>query len=117
MVEWRNLIPPSEEVVLATNGNFYEFDEEKENSQLGLMVLTRAKLYLIHLKGLVMSVAKMHAAIPLDMITALQVTGDLVRFLEFDYPLNSVDKHVKFVSFDFEVKKLLEEIEYAADNP
>ncbi|MFH1257541.1 MAG: hypothetical protein ABIG96_03495, partial [Candidatus Micrarchaeota archaeon] len=117
MVEWRNLIPPSEEVVLATNGNFYEFDGEKEKQQLGLIVLTKSRIYLIHLKGLVMSVAKMHVAIPLESLTALKVTGNLIRFLEFDYSINSVNKHVMFVSFDFEVRKLLEEIEYASDNP
>jgi hypothetical protein len=117
MVEWKNLIPASGEVVLATNGDFFESIVGKEKQQLGLMVLTKGKIYLIHLKGLVMGVAKLYAAIPLESITALKVTGDLVRSLEFDYPLGSVKKHVRFVSFDFEVKKLLEEIEYTADNP
>ncbi len=116
MVEWRNLIPPSEEVVLATNGNFYEFDEEKEKSQLGLIVLTKSKIYLVHQKGLAMGVAKLHAAIPLETATNMQVTGSMIRYLEFDYLANSHKKHAKFISFDYEVRELLEEIEYAADN-
>ncbi|MEK6954936.1 MAG: hypothetical protein AABX01_08035, partial [Candidatus Micrarchaeota archaeon] len=65
MTKWKDLIPPSEQVILASNGNFFEFVDGKEKLQLGFLVLTKKNIYLIHQKGLAMGVAKLHAAIPL----------------------------------------------------
>jgi hypothetical protein len=108
LTKWKNLV--LDEAVFASNGNFFE--EKKVNA--GLLVLTKKSLYLIYRKGL--SKFVLHAKIPLEKILRTQVTGKVVRVLEFDYRIDSQRKRVKFVSLDKEVRDLVDEIEYAADN-
>ncbi len=116
MTKWRDLLPQEIELKFASNGNFTEMEEGKERLRLGILVLTKEKLYVIHSSGFALSAPKLAASISLQNVQNAQVTGTIVRALEFDYLIDSQRKHVKFTSLDTEVGELLEDIEVAADN-
>ncbi|MFH0971569.1 MAG: hypothetical protein V1835_03295 [Candidatus Micrarchaeota archaeon] len=113
MAKWKDLIPANEEIIVASNGSF----GEPAKPQMGMLVLAAKKIYVIYFEGLMANIPKLYRTIQLVKVQNAQITGDVMRSLEFDYDVKERNEHVKFTSLDYEVRKLLEEIEYAADNP
>ncbi|MBU1197392.1 hypothetical protein KJ765_02665 [Candidatus Micrarchaeota archaeon] len=114
-MKWRDLLPKDSEVILSSSGTFVLDDSKK--SQLGMLVLTQDKLYILLNKGFVKQLLWMYAAIPLSRLSNIQIVSNIVRLLDFNYLVAEQVKHVSFVSLDAEVKHILERIEYVSDNP
>ncbi|MFH0971568.1 MAG: hypothetical protein V1835_03290 [Candidatus Micrarchaeota archaeon] len=113
MADWKELIPWNERIIFASNGNFGDPGMPK----VGMLILSKKKVFVIYSGGIMPDVPRLHRSIPLLKMHNIRVTGSVMMALEFDYEFREKKEHLKFTSFDYEVLKLLEDIEYARDNP
>ncbi|MFH1443571.1 MAG: hypothetical protein ABIG96_06055 [Candidatus Micrarchaeota archaeon] len=111
MADWSGLLH-DEGAILASRGSV----EVEGNTSICQLVLTDRRIYIIVSRGLIASVPVVIAEIPLEKLKDARITGKMVRCLQMDYLKKNLVKRIKFTSFDFEVRELLEIIEEHADN-
>lgn len=110
---WRDLLPRDSVVVLASTGTF---ELEEGPPQLGTLVLTHDKLYIMVNKSVSLQ-PWLQADVPLSDVHSLKVSDGMIRSLEFDINFDGNLKHKRFISLDADVKDILDKIAYEKDNP